>query len=152
MVSHIPFLTEENFFPRIIFCLFSCTKLKTYSFSFFGLIFSKTAPAAHGGSQARGVIGAVAPAYTTATGTRDLSCICNLHHSSQQRQILSPRSKARDQTRNLMDPGWICFHFATKGTPDIFLRGRKWKRMFFSEVQSYWNQAGSYESPGHRYT
>ena len=35
-------------------------------------------------------------AYTTATATWDLSCVCNLHHSSQQRQILSPLSKARD--------------------------------------------------------
>ena len=41
-------------------------------------------------------------AYTTATAMLDLSHICNLHHSSQQRQILNPLNKARDQTRNLM--------------------------------------------------
>ena len=41
-------------------------------------------------------------AYTTAT-MRDTSCICDLHHSSQQRQILNPLSKDRDRTRVLMD-------------------------------------------------
>ena len=35
-------------------------------------------------------------AYPTATATPDLSCICDLHHSLQQRQILKPLSKARD--------------------------------------------------------
>ena len=38
------------------------------------------------------------PAYTTATATPDPSHICNLHHSSWQRQILNALSKARDQT------------------------------------------------------
>ena len=33
------------------------------------------------------------PAYTTATAMSFLSCICNLHHSSQ---ILNPLSEARD--------------------------------------------------------
>ena len=35
------------------------------------------------------------PAYTTATATQDPRCICNLHHSSGQLQILNPLSKAR---------------------------------------------------------
>ena len=30
----------------------------------------------------------------TATATQDLSCICNLHHSSQQCQIPNPLSEA----------------------------------------------------------
>ena len=38
----------------------------------------------------------LATATATATATLDLSCICDLHHSSQQRQILNPLSKARD--------------------------------------------------------
>ena len=36
------------------------------------------------------------PAYATATATPDQSCICDLHHSSRQRWILKPLSKARD--------------------------------------------------------
>ena len=38
------------------------------------------------------------PAYTTATATRDLRHICDLHHSSWQRQFLNPPSEARDRT------------------------------------------------------
>ena len=43
-------------------------------------------------------------ANATAPATLDPSCVCNLHHSSQQRQTLNPLSKARDQTHVLMDP------------------------------------------------
>ena len=43
------------------------------------------------------------PAYTTATATSDPSCVCNLHHSSQQRWILNTLSEARYQTCILMD-------------------------------------------------
>ena len=42
-------------------------------------------------------------AYTTATAMWDLSSICDLHHSSGQRQIINLLSKARDQTLVLMD-------------------------------------------------
>jgi len=50
------------------------------------------------------------PAYTTATPTRDLSHICDLHHSSQQCQILKPLSKAMDQTCILMDSSQVRYH------------------------------------------
>jgi len=36
------------------------------------------------------------PAYTTATAMPDLSCVCDLHHSSWQCWILNPLSKGRD--------------------------------------------------------
>ena len=35
-------------------------------------------------------------AYTTATATRDPSCICDLHHSLRQYWILNLLSEARD--------------------------------------------------------
>ena len=57
------------------------------------------------------------PNYATATW--DQSCICNLHHSSQQRWILNPLSEARDQTRNLMCPSEIHFCCAMTGTPKV---------------------------------
>ena len=38
------------------------------------------------------------PAYATATATWDLSHICDLPHSLQQRWVLNPLSEARDQT------------------------------------------------------
>ena len=56
-------------------------------------------------------------ACTTATATRDPSRVCDLHHSSQQRQILNALSKARDQTRILTDTHQVCFRQATVGTP-----------------------------------
>ena len=36
------------------------------------------------------------PAYTPATGTWDLSHVCDSHHSSQQCRILNPLSKTRN--------------------------------------------------------
>ena len=36
------------------------------------------------------------PPYPTATATQDLNCICDLHHSSRQCQILNPPSEAGD--------------------------------------------------------
>ena len=57
----------------------------------------RAAPAAYGGSQARGQIRAAA------TATRDLSGVCNLHHSSWQHRILNPLIEAREQTQVIMD-------------------------------------------------
>ena len=57
------------------------------------------------------------PAYATAMATQDPSCICDLHHSSQQCRIPLPLSKARDQTHILMNTRRIRFHYTTMGTP-----------------------------------
>ena len=46
-------------------------------------------------------------AYTTATAAWDLSCVCNLHRSSQPRWILSPLSEARHRTHILMDTSHV---------------------------------------------
>ena len=56
-------------------------------------------------------------ATATATAMPDPSCMCDLHHSSQQCRILRPLREARDQTCNLMVPSRICFHCAMMGTP-----------------------------------
>ena len=64
-----------------------------FNFSFF---FRAAGGACYGSSQARGQIGAVAVAYTTAAATQDLSRICDLHRSSRQLQVLDPLSEARD--------------------------------------------------------
>ena len=50
------------------------------------------------------------PGYNTATATPDLSCVCDLHHSSQQRWILNPLSESRDWTHILMDTSRIYYH------------------------------------------
>ena len=41
------------------------------------------------------------PAYARATATPDLNHVCDLHHSSQQRQILNPLSEAGDPIRTV---------------------------------------------------
>ena len=46
-------------------------------------------------------------AYTTATATPDASLVYNPHQSSQQHQILSLLSGARDGTQVLMDTSQI---------------------------------------------
>ena len=56
-------------------------------------------------------------AYTSATAMQDPSHVCDLHHSSRQHQILSPWSKARDRTCNLMVTSQIHFCCATTGSP-----------------------------------
>ena len=87
---------------------------------FFFLLF-RAPPTAYGGSQARGRIWATAAACITATTTQDQSHVCDLHHSSWQHWILSPLSKARDWTCNLIFPSWIHFLCATTGTPKNIL-------------------------------
>ena len=63
-------------------------------------------------------------AYTTAPATPDLSHICHLHHSSRQRQVPNPLSKAGDRTCILMDTSQVHFLWATMRTPLIyFIRG-----------------------------
>ena len=66
-------------------------------------------------------------AYARATATWDPSHVCNLHHSSWQRRILNPLSKARDQTCVLMDTSQIPLHWATMGTHDL-----SWTFIFLS--------------------
>ena len=62
-----------------------------------------TAPIAYGNSPARGRIGSVAEASATVIATLDPSCICDLHCSLWQCQILNPPREAKDRTRILTD-------------------------------------------------
>ena len=48
------------------------------------------------------------PAYPRTTATRDPRHICDLQHSSRQSRLLNPLSKAKDQTRVLMNTGQVC--------------------------------------------
>ena len=57
------------------------------------------------------------PTYISAPAKPDPSQVCKLRHSSEQRQILNPLSKARDRTCILMDTSQIRYHWATTGTP-----------------------------------
>ena len=63
--------------------------------------------------------------YVKAIAMPDLSCICDLHYSSLQRQILNPLSEARDQTCILMDTSRVCYGWSTMGNPIV---------VFFSDI------------------
>ena len=67
------------------------------------VLFFRAAPEAHGGSQARGPVRAIA---------------AGLPHSSPQRRILSSPCEARDWTRILVDARWIRFCSAPAGAPE----------------------------------
>ena len=75
-------------------------------FFFFSPCFLRVALTAHGGSQARE--SELEPlAYTTDTATPSPICVCNLHHSSGQCQILNLLIEAGDGTCILMDANWV---------------------------------------------
>ena len=88
-----------------------------FFFFFFSFCLFKAAPMAYGGTQARGRIGAVAAGLCHSHSNRDLSCVCDLHHSSWQHQILNWLSKARDRACVLVDASQIRFRCAMMGTP-----------------------------------
>ena len=92
-------------------------------------------------------------AFTTATATRDLSRICNLHHSSWQSQILDPLSEARDQTHIPVDTSWVCLRWATMGSPkkNTFLVWLCWVKMMPHAEALVWtwvHLGARYSSPG----
>ena len=80
----------------------------------------RAALTAYGGSQARGLIRAIAAAYATATAMQYPSQVCNQHHSSWQCCILNPLSEARDWSCDLMVLSWVRFQCATVGTPHVY--------------------------------
>ena len=67
-------------------------------------------PAACGRPQARGQIGAVAAGLPHSHSNAPSEPVWDLHHNSQQCQILNPLSGARDRTCVLMDASQIRFH------------------------------------------
>ena len=73
------------------------------------------------------------PTTATATATWDPICICNLHHTSWQRWIPNPLSKARDWTCILMNTSQICFHWATIGPPPLIYF--QWLRLYSLHVK-----------------
>ena len=57
------------------------------------------------------------PDYATATASQDLSCVCDLHHNSQQSQIPYPLREVRYRTHILLGTSQICIRCTAKGTP-----------------------------------
>ena len=63
-------------------------------FFFFFFLHFKATPTAYGSFQTRVESELQLPAYARATAMLALICICDLHHSSQQHQVLNPLSEA----------------------------------------------------------
>ena len=85
--------------------------------------------------------------YATATATWGLSCICNLHHGSQQCWIPNPLSKARDWTESSWmlvrlvstEPQWelpVCWEFLNFYYWLIFITGDWSVHIFISSFFS----------------
>ena len=75
----------------------------------------------YGISQARDQIAAIAVSLHHSHVTQDLSCVCNLRHSSRHHRIPDPISEAKDQICILMDTSQVYFRCATTGTPSFFI-------------------------------
>ena len=75
----------------LMYNFYQCVYYISCTFSEFLFFFSFLGPhlEGYGSSQARGRIGATAVAYARATATWDPSCVCDLHHSSEQHWILN---------------------------------------------------------------
>ena len=79
-------------------------------------LFFRAESEVYGSSQAKGQIRAT-PFGLCHVATLDLSCFSDLHHSSQQHQILNSLSEATNWTCLLMDTGRIRFLCSTAGIP-----------------------------------
>ena len=76
-----------------------------------------TAPVAFGNSQARGWIRVVAACRPTPQQRQIWAVSATYASACSNTRSLTPLSKARDQTCILMDTSWVCYHWATAGTP-----------------------------------
>ena len=113
-------VVSEYLLPSALWCC-NCCDLgplgKVDSFVLFLFLFFKASPAAYRSTQAKAESELQLSAYATATAVQVLSCICGLHHSSQQCQILQPLSKARDWTHIFIDTSQVRYFWAMMGTP-----------------------------------
>ena len=94
-----------------ILCCFAGFYLFIYLFMLF-----RALPMAYGSSQAGGQIRAAAASLYHSQSNMGSSRICNLHHSTQQHQILNPLIKGRNWTHVLMDTSQVRYCWATTGT------------------------------------
>ena len=114
--------SQKNISHRCVFmmptqCPYSHCFREDQGKDFFFSFFFRAEGAALGNSQARGRIRATAACLYHRHSNAGSEPHCNLHHSSPQYRILDPLSEARGRTHILMGTSWICFCYATMGTP-----------------------------------
>ena len=86
-------------------------------FTYLFILLFRAAPAACGGSQGRGPIGATAAGLCHSHSDAGSELCLQPTPQLTALLVLNPLSKARDRTRNPMVPSRIRFHCATMGTP-----------------------------------
>ena len=123
---HAPGPAKKNLnFLKITFkerIKFICSKLTIPVSTCFCccFVFFRAALTTHRCSQDRGQNGTAAAGLCHShRAMGDLSHVCDLHHSSQWRQIPYPLMEARDQTCILMDTSRVCYRWAIAGTPTV---------------------------------
>ena len=77
-------------------------------------------PVAYGGSQARGLIRAVAPGLRHSHSNQDPNGICDLHHSSWQCQILNLTEQG--QGSNLCPHGCLVRFISTEPRQELLIQ------------------------------
>ena len=75
--------------------------------------------------------------YGTATERPDLSCICDLHHSSHQHWILNPLSKARDRTHLLMNTSRVHNLLSHNRNPLLLSNKSSWIWVIVFQLEVY---------------
>ena len=92
-----------NYFPSLSVFFFVFVFVFVFSFFLF-----RAELAAYGGSQARGLIGAIADSLCHSHSNSRSKPPLDVHHSLQQ--ILDALIKPRDQTCIIMDTSWVPYH------------------------------------------
>ena len=128
-VSWIAVLKSPNKFfsylqppALLLLLLFFGWQYFLFFFFFFVLFaFSRATAAAYGGFQARGLIEVVAASlHHSHSNVRSIQAMSVTYtHSSRQRWIINPLSKARHQIHNLVVPSRIRFCCTTMRTPKL---------------------------------
>ena len=122
-------------------CIFLCVSVLLFFLSFkihfnvFYFFAIRVAPKAYESSQARGKIRATSSGLHYSHSNAWWNCICDIHLSSWEHQILNPLRVVRDQTQNLLVPSWIHFCWATLVTLVLFLKKKLSEYYTFIVVQ-----------------
>ena len=88
------------------------------------VFFFRAAPTAYGSSQGRSRIGAAAAdLHHSHSNAGSKTCLRLMTQPTAMPDIFNPLSRARDQTRVLMDTIQICFCCATTGSPELSFKG-----------------------------
>ena len=133
MYFHVVFVSGSLKFRNVYLSVLENILILTFCFLF------SSVPAAYGTSQARGWIrDAAAGICHSHSNARSELCLW-LHHSSWQRWILNPLSRARDRTHVLIDTSQIHFCWATTGTPQ-----NNFLSLFFGWISFFIKKASNF--------